>query len=91
MKRGKTSVLDPLDARKLIDTIDVTTQIGLRDRALIGMMVYSFARIGAVTGMKFEDASPPILKTAGPSSAPRQLQTTARQERHSFMIAAPRM
>ena len=28
---------------------------GLRDRALIGLMVYSFARIGAALGMKVED------------------------------------
>jgi len=55
VKRGKTPVLDPLEARTLLDAIDCTTIIGLRDRALIGMMVYSFARIGAVTGMKVED------------------------------------
>jgi integrase/recombinase XerD len=29
--------------------------VGLRDRALIGVMVYSFARVGAVVGMKVED------------------------------------
>jgi integrase/recombinase XerD len=29
--------------------------IGLRDRALIGVMVYSFARVGAVTGMEVRD------------------------------------
>jgi integrase len=48
-------VLDPLEARALLDSIDVTTQSGLRDRALIGLMVYSFARIGAATAMKVED------------------------------------
>lgn len=55
MKRGKTPVLDPAEARTLLDAIDCTTIVGLRDRALIGLMVYSFARIGAVTGMKVED------------------------------------
>ena len=55
VRRGKTPVLDPAEARHLIDTIDVTTVIGLRDRALIGLMVYSFARIGAATGMRIED------------------------------------
>jgi len=35
----------------LLDSIDVTTHAGLRDRALIGLMVYSFARIGAALGM----------------------------------------
>ena len=29
--------------------------IGLRDRALIALMVFSFARIGAALGMKVED------------------------------------
>jgi integrase len=55
VKAGKTPALDPLEARALLDSIDVTTQSGLRDRALIGLMVYSFARIGAATAMKVED------------------------------------
>ena len=54
-KVGKTSVLDPAEARALLDGIDVSTPAGLRDRALIALMVYSFARIGAATGMKVED------------------------------------
>jgi site-specific recombinase XerC len=53
--RGKTPVLDPAEARQLIDAIDTSTVIGLRDRALIGSMVYSFARIGAAIGMRVED------------------------------------
>ncbi|MBV8103198.1 MAG: tyrosine-type recombinase/integrase [Hyphomicrobiales bacterium] len=55
VKVGKTPVLDPAEARTLLDSIDVTTQVGLRDRALIGLMVYSFARIGAALAMKVED------------------------------------
>ena len=55
VKRGKTPVLDPSEARALLDSIDVTTPVGLRDRALIGLMVYSFARIGAALAMKVED------------------------------------
>ena len=55
VRRGKTPVLDPQEARQLIDAIDTTTIIGLRDRALIGLMVYSFARIGAAIGMRVED------------------------------------
>jgi len=54
-RRGKTPVLEPAEARALFDAIDVTTIAGLRDRALIGLMVYSFARIGAALGMKVED------------------------------------
>lgn len=55
-KRGKTPVLAADEARPLLDAIDVSTPIGLRDRALIGTMVFSFARIGAVLGMAVEDA-----------------------------------
>ena len=52
---GQTPVLDPSEARALLDSIDVSTQAGLRDRALIALMVYSFARIGAALGMTVED------------------------------------
>ena len=52
---GKTPVLEPEEARRLLDSIETNTPAGLRDRALIALMVYSFARIGAATGMKVED------------------------------------
>ena len=55
VKKGKTPVLSPDEARQLLDLIDVSTIGGLRDRALIGVMVYSFARVGAVVGMNIED------------------------------------
>jgi site-specific recombinase XerD len=55
LKRGKTPVLAPEDARHLLESIDGSTVLGLRDRALIGVMVYSFARISAVTGMDVAD------------------------------------
>src|SRR5882762_8355743 len=52
---GQTPVLDPAEARALLDSVDVATHSGLRDRALIGLMVYSFARIGAALGMAVDD------------------------------------
>ena len=70
VRKGKTPVLTAKEARLLLDTIKLKIGpepeegeederlpdlIGLRDRALIGVMVYSFARIGAVVGMKAED------------------------------------
>jgi site-specific recombinase XerC len=54
-KRGKTPVLTAEEARQLLDSIDLATVVGLRDRALIGVMVYSFARVGAVVGMTVQD------------------------------------
>ncbi len=55
VRKGKTPVLKADEARQLIDAIDTASLIGLRDRALIGVMVYSFARIGATLAMKVED------------------------------------
>jgi site-specific recombinase XerD len=52
---GQTPVLDPAEARTLLDSIDTSMPAGLRDRALIGLMIYSFARIGAALGMAVED------------------------------------
>ncbi|MEZ6104430.1 MAG: tyrosine-type recombinase/integrase [Pirellulaceae bacterium] len=55
VKKGKTPVLTATEARMLIDSIETNTVIGLRDRALIGVMVYSFARVSATLGMNVED------------------------------------
>lgn len=54
-KKGKTPVLAADEARTLMDAIDISTITGLRDRALIGLMVYTFARVGAVIKMRMED------------------------------------
>ncbi|WP_415868350.1 tyrosine-type recombinase/integrase [Burkholderia ubonensis] len=54
-RTGATPVLDRTEARQLLDSIDVSTPIGLRDRALIALMVFSFARIGAALAMRVED------------------------------------
>lgn len=53
--KGKTPVLDPSEARQLLRSIDASTPVGLRDRALIGTMLYTFGRIGAVLQMRVED------------------------------------
>lgn len=55
VKVGRAAILEPGEARALLEGINVTTPIGLRDRALIGLMVYSFARVGAALGMHVED------------------------------------
>src|SRR5215471_4825826 len=58
VKRGKTPVLTPEEARALLDSIDTSTVVGLRDRALISVMVFTFARVGAVVDMRVEDFYP---------------------------------
>ena len=55
IKRGKTPVLTAVEARQLLDSIDTSTVVGLRDRALIATMLFTFARVGAVVGMKIDD------------------------------------
>jgi integrase/recombinase XerD len=70
LKKGKTLVLSATDARKLLDSISIKigdkpkeddednrppNLLGLRDRALISTMAFTFARIGAVLSMKVED------------------------------------
>lgn len=69
VKKGKTPVLTAEEARALLDSIETTRNtggadgdqkaepalVGLRDRALIAVMVYSFARVNAVLGMKVKD------------------------------------
>lgn len=55
IKKGKTPVLSADEARELLEGIDDSTITGLRDRALIAAMIYSFARVGAVVAMNVED------------------------------------
>ncbi|MDZ4697862.1 MAG: tyrosine-type recombinase/integrase [Deltaproteobacteria bacterium] len=55
VKKGKTPVLIAAKARQLLDSIETNTLIGLRDRALIGVMCFSFARVSAVVNMNVDD------------------------------------
>jgi integrase/recombinase XerD len=55
VKKGKTPLLTPEEARLLLNSIDVSELSGLRDRALLGIMIYSFARVSAVVGMNAGD------------------------------------
>src|SRR3954468_4592888 len=55
VKKGKTSVLSAEEMGQLLASIDISTLIGLRDRALIALMGYTFARVGAALAMKVED------------------------------------
>jgi site-specific recombinase XerD len=58
VKRGKTPVLSEEEARQLLTRIDVSNVVGLRDRALIAICLYSFARIEAALSMKVGDYYP---------------------------------
>src|SRR5208337_4574164 len=58
VKKGKTPVLNEDEARQLLTSIDVSDLVGLRDRALIAVCLYSFARIEAALGMTVDDHFP---------------------------------
>jgi site-specific recombinase XerD len=53
--KGKTPVMESEDVRKLLESLPVDSVVGLRDRAIIGTMVYTFARVGAVVKMNVGD------------------------------------
>ena len=61
VKRGKTPVLTAGEARQLLNSIVpddpafTPALIDLRDRALIAVMVFSFARVSAALGMQVAD------------------------------------
>jgi site-specific recombinase XerD len=58
VSKGSTPVLSSDEARELLRGMDISTPIGLRDRAIIAAMTYTFARVGAVVALKVEDYYP---------------------------------
>ena len=57
VKTGRSPVLSAMETCVLRNHYDIGTIAGLRDRTIIGVMAYSFARVGAVVGMHVEDSS----------------------------------
>jgi integrase/recombinase XerD len=53
--RGKTPVLSGAEMRELLKSIDTGELIGLRDRALLRLMGYTFARVSAAVTLRVED------------------------------------
>ena len=58
VNRGRTPILSPEEAHQLFESIPTGSLVGLRDRALIGVLIYSFARISAALAMRVEDYFP---------------------------------
>lgn len=53
--KGSTPVLSSEEATALLTGMDVSSEVGLRDRAVIAVMTYTFARVGAVVALIGED------------------------------------
>ena len=56
--KGMTAVISSAEARELLDSMDASTVVGLRDRALVAVMAFTFARVSAVVDLKVEDYYP---------------------------------
>ena len=54
-KHGTTPILTDLETRKLFDSLDTSHIIGLRDRAILAVLVYAVGRVSAVTSMNVRD------------------------------------
>ncbi|MBB5061649.1 site-specific recombinase XerD [Granulicella aggregans] len=55
---GSTPVISSAEARDLLDSMDATSLVRLRDRALVAVMAFTFARVSAVVDLKVEDYYP---------------------------------
>ena len=62
VRKGKTRPLTPDQARHLLASIDTSSIVGLRDRALIGIMLNGFARVSAVVGCQVGDDLGDVLR-----------------------------
>jgi integrase/recombinase XerD len=51
-------VISSVEARQLLDSMDASTVVGLRDRAMVAVMAFTFARVSAVVNLKVEDYYP---------------------------------
>src|ERR1700682_4997697 len=58
VSQGVTPVLSSEEATALLTGMEVSTVVGLRDRAVIAVMTYTFARVGAVIALTVEDYYP---------------------------------
>ena len=85
VKKGKTPVLTADEARELLDSIAIARKrrartrgaeepelVGLRDRALIGVMVYTFARVNAVLADEGEGLFRAGTPRLGPAARKRR-------------------
>jgi site-specific recombinase XerD len=52
---GKTPEITVKQARILLQSIDTTNIVGLRDKSIISILIYTAARIGAVSKLKVKD------------------------------------
>jgi site-specific recombinase XerD len=55
VSEGRTPVLESAEVVQLFESLPTNRLVGLRDRALIGVMAYTFARVGAALALDVGD------------------------------------
>jgi integrase/recombinase XerD len=72
VSKSVTPVLSSEEAAALLAGMHVSSVVGLCDRAIMAVMIYTFARVGTVVALNLEDYFP--QKNAGGSSAQEKWQ-----------------
>jgi len=77
VRRGTTPVLEGAEARQLLEAIDTTSLVGLRDRAFIGKHQKAWGAHAARTGSG-SGASPMAMPGCHPAKRARRLPSSVR-------------
>ena len=54
-REGQAALITPAQVRQLLRTIDLRRPVGFRDRAVLGTLAGTGARVGAVSGLRIRD------------------------------------
>ena len=76
---GKTPEITIRQARKLLSSIDMDSVVGLRDKAILSILIYTASRIGAVARLTLRD-----LYDAGDQYCLHCMDKGASRERSRF-------
>jgi site-specific recombinase XerD len=91
---GKTPEISAKQARKLLESVDTTTLVGLRDRAIIAVLIYTAARVGAVAKLTLKslkhDGTQYALRFSEKGGKSREIPVRHDLEQflHAYMEAA---
>lgn len=54
-RQGKAALITPVQVRQLLDSVDLSRPVGFRDRAIIGTLAGTGARVGAISRLRIRD------------------------------------
>ena len=65
---GAHPVISAEEARELFSSMDLTSVVGLRDRAIIGVLTYTFARVSAMISLAGRGLLPAGQEVVAPAA-----------------------